>query len=133
MNKNKLFQLVKKEAENLKIHATSEEIAKLDLKYLDPEYKDKCVYGLMTRHCESKRANELIMQCCERVYEAEEARIHATMEVAILNGKPKIEKRSKYFSPIEVYIGLRGQKENGNNKNLVDFLKGETDTLTFNK
>lgn len=133
MNKNKLYQLVKKEAENLKVHATQEEIAQLDLEYLEPNYKESCVYGLMTGHCESKRATELIVQCCERVYKAEAARIHATMEVAILNGKPKIETRVSYFSPIEVYIGLPGQKVNGNNKNLIDFLKGETNTLTFNK
>lgn len=51
---------VRKEAENLRVHATKEELGKLNLKYLDPNITVRCYYGLMTGECDSPRASELI-------------------------------------------------------------------------
>lgn len=47
LNQQELFLLVKQEAENLKVHATQEELSNLSFDKLDPLNADACVYGLM--------------------------------------------------------------------------------------
>ena len=120
------------EATLLKANALPEELAKLNFAELDGSNKTKCIYGQMTNHCESRRATELIEQCCERVYN--KANWFSECE---LNGKPTTSSRYHYFSPIEVLIGIEEiqsrSKKTGkiNQKRLIAFLTGKTKKLNL--
>ena len=114
-----LLDDVRKEAEALKVHATKEELGRLNIEDLDPASTIRCYYGLMTGECDSPRASELI-QKCTAIY---------------LDGPPReldtvgitSEFHEYRWSPIEYYIGLPDAK----NANLIAYLKGETETLVL--
>jgi hypothetical protein len=118
--------LVKEEAKNLKKHATKEELDNLNIEYLDSEDYEKCVYGQLTGDCFSERAEYLILNSCERVYESD-----YTISKSKINGKPLKDRRTKYWSPIEVFIAQNINNTNGNNKILIDYLKDKRKTLNF--
>lgn len=130
-----LVELVKKEAENLRDRLKVKEKHKLNFEKLNPNYPSYCIYGQATGHCESERANFLIRNCCERVYEVT-TNINR-FENCKLNGKPKKvpddKRMDKYFSPIELYIyqNRRSVSRKKYNKILIDYLKGLTDTLNI--
>ena len=135
---------VRKEAEALRVHATKEEISNLDIEILVPEYYDQCIYGLMTGDCFSRRASELIFNCCHRFFKSnDDADNHFITEVPrgrfqeFVNGQ-KIEgvetssdlhvhreECGSHFSAIEAYI----LSPEANNANLISYLRGETEML----
>lgn len=128
-----LAELVVKEAKNIRKHATKKEIGNLELKRLDPNSINDCIYGQMTGHCYSQRANELILVCAERVYIP--INYNSTIIDTRLNGKPHIiednsDRRYTYHSPIEKYILLAEEKKQKGIEKLVKFLKGERKTLS---
>lgn len=133
MDKRILVSLVKKEAKNLKTKATKEEIRKLGFRTLRPQNRFACIYGQMVGDCFSPRANKLIKDCAQRVYN----KIGAGICEASLNGKPKIDdegdREKGWFSPIECFIDFKENQINGNNDILIDYIKGKTNKLTFNK
>lgn len=109
---------VRKEAEALRVHATSEERERLDIETLDPSNVYNCIYGMCTGHCESERASHLIKKCAPTFIASE--------------SDPDLMKttnlyRSYHWSPIEYYIGF----PEANNANLISYLRGETETLTL--
>jgi len=126
--------LVIAEATKLKKNATPEEIADLDFEYLHPSQLDLCVYGQMTGNCFSDRAAELIKLSCKQIFDHNINRKEADAKMGDtygkLNGKP-LDDRSSYWSPIEVFICMPRNQKNGNNKRLIDYLKGETKKLTL--
>lgn len=133
-----LIELVKKEAENLRNNSTEEERAKLNISMLDPDERKHCIYGQMTGSCFSHRSHRLITECCERVYHALPERLITScniFESSQLNGKPKISKygdrASHWFSPIEAFITIPHNQETRNNEILIDYIKGNTDTIEF--
>lgn len=128
--KQVMQQLVKEEAKNLKKNATQEEIAKLNFSDLVPTDSEKCIYGQLTGCCWNGRAIELIKKSCKRVYTPNYDEDKDTLADAKVNGKPK-EDRDAYWSPIEVFIYQDKNTENGNNKKLIDYIKGKTETLEF--
>lgn len=132
---------VRKEAEALRVHATSEERERLDFGIFNPTVQDECIYGQMTGHCFSGRAARLIKLCTQRYFN------HSVLPdlygeittmnhiVKNVNGKDVadflIERTHRqsmsHFSAIEAYILL----PEANNANLISFLRGETETLTL--
>lgn len=121
-----LKQLVLEEATKLRKNATKEEIEKLDFKYFDPDDKTQCIYGMMTGHCSTNRAVELIRASCSRVYDK-----HSSVGLdeplsKTLNGSPLDKHRNYWWSPIEVYISYEDKEAN---YRLIQFLKGERETL----
>lgn len=127
---------VRKEAEALKIHATKEELAKLDTKLLDPESRTGCIYGGIATHCDSPRAIELISKCACRFF------IDNALSDIQYDGFEGIAKHVNgikvddlaglrhfsdyaHYSAIEAYILL----PEANNANLISYLRGETETL----
>ena len=128
------------EAIALKQHATKEELDRLDFITVNAYSIVSCIYGQMTGSCHSDRAIELINKCavsfiatsfplglgdvqgindfCNNIIpNSDEAKAHN------ING------RTRYFSPIEVYIVLA----NSNKKALIDFLQGKTKSLNLEK
>jgi hypothetical protein len=120
-------QLVIEEATNLKKHATQEELNKLDIKRLFSSQVDLCVYGQMTGICFSERATELMKTCCKRVYNTDAGSVRDCS----VNGSPENKNRIHFWSPIEVFIDQYRNQNNGNNEQLIKFLKGEIDVLNF--
>ena len=128
-------ELVKTEASNLRRKATKDEIGNLDFYYLDSSNVTACIYGQMTGDCFSERANKLIVSCAERVYRfsSKSGKDFNTdvLEKNKINGKPTLEGRDHYFSPIEVFIHNKKNRDNGNNERLVKYLemvKGNRET-----
>jgi hypothetical protein len=120
-------QLVIEEATNLKKHATQAELNKLNFSILNSEHIELCVYGQMTGICFSSRATELMKTCCKRVYNTD----GDSVRDCSVNGSPENKYRSYFYSPIEVFIDQYRNRENGNNEQLIKFLKGEIDVLNF--
>lgn len=124
-----MWELAIKEAKKLKKFATQEEKDSLDIETFNGESKMRCIYGQMTGHCESIRANELILKSCEKVYSTKKVRNLANGK---LNGKPnKVDTTLRtqiYVSPIEMLIfdnhaGIEAAKK------LIPFIKGEIKTI----
>lgn len=113
---DQLKEDVRKEAEALRVHATKEELSRLDNETLDPSDIHLCVYGMCTGNCESSRASQLIKKC---------APIYISSESDPDHMKTVIEFRAYHWSPIEYYIG----HPDATNKSLIAYLRGETETL----
>lgn len=128
INSKKLKELVVKEATALKEKATKKELNNLDFGQLNPISSLNCVYGQMAGHCDSDRAIQLMKECCERVYERGTTDVWNSFIGVKLNGSPQAKPRERWFSPIEVFI-IQRDNEGENNKKLIDFLKGKTETL----
>lgn len=139
-----LHEAVLHEATALRQHATPEEINRLNILDLDPGLTTQCIYGQMTGHCGTPRAKELMSQCCKRVfdYNFSPPSYDEKEALAALNGEFQgqgwLEETTKfyngqrihirnwsYLSAIEGYILL----SNSNQKGLIAYIKGETDTL----
>jgi hypothetical protein len=129
---------VRKEAEALKIHATKEELSKLDIASFDANCNDTCIYGLIARTCTTARAHELISKCCKVLIEngrflprskgVDSIRLAPMVDSETLNEARTIGggmTNLKYLSTIEAYIML----PEANNANLIAFLRGETESL----
>ncbi len=129
VSSKELFLVVRQEANNLLKYATSDELSKLNFKRLDASRRDECIYGQMTGHCDSRRSMELMELSAERVFYA----ANTPAESNELNGSPKDLPRYHYWSPIEVFISKRENMNNGNNAQLVSFLRGKRKTLRFAK
>lgn len=128
--KETLHSLVKAEAESLRIKAKKKELDNLDFNSLKPNDITLCVYGQMTGHCYSDRAGKLINSCAVKVYTTDDTLSDALLGKKLGNS-PKKEQRDYYFSPIEVFIYKKENQKNGNNKMLIDYLKGKRKTLRF--
>jgi hypothetical protein len=98
------------------VHATKEELGRLDFEVLDPNHPERCIFGLMTGECDSDRASELI-QLCTKVFLKNK---DCSDEIEVTDKFKKWK-----WSPIEVYI----MRPEARNENLIAFLKGETDNL----
>jgi hypothetical protein len=130
----KLKELVRIEADNLRKHASGSELSKLDFDSLDVNNTQLCVYGQMTGFCHSPRAIELIKSSAQEfVFVNEDS---GFIELEFENFKNRwirkefksvnsVEYSERYFSPIETYIYQTDAK----NKELIEYLRGETDTL----
>lgn len=95
------------------------ERANLDFKTFDSGDPSFCIYGQMTGDCRSKRSLELLNKCT----------VPYSGSLVWLNKNVKDDFKGYYsgYSPIEFYICQRGAK----NKTLIDFLKGNRETLTI--
>ena len=136
-----LIKLVKEEARNLKKKATKTELSNLDFKELNPSTPHRCIYGQITGDCFEERAKNLIEKCATKIYQYKENM--NGLYNSELNGKPNFEIQSRkgfsflctpdiiHYSPIECFITNPLNKRNGNNKTLINYLKGKTKTLRF--
>lgn len=132
-------ELVIKEATNLKKHATSAELNKLNFDELNGNNKFRCVYGLMTGNCLSERSLELIRKCATKVYKTDPTNMSIFNNT--LNGNPKsiegVTNRNRlynYTSPIENLLNKYKPSQHIKSKKilkLVKFLKDETKELVF--
>jgi hypothetical protein len=114
---DQLKEDVRKEAEALRVHATKEELSRLDFETMVPYLCDKCPYGQMTGEYDSGRATQLISMCAPVFVKGD------------VQSFKLIETSASFidfsWSPIQYYIMGAEVK----NKNLIAFIKGETETL----
>jgi hypothetical protein len=139
LTKETFLQDVRIEVEGLKANATQEEISKLNIEYFDADSKFGCIYGQMTGTCSSARAKELMDKSCVRVTKFSDNVDDKTFDVVAkkINGKYTSQTWEKtwgngiysrnfnHLSMIELYIFLKGASP----KNIMDYLKGEVETL----
>lgn len=103
-----LEQLAFKEALMIKDSATKEEKNKLNIHLLDPDSKEQCIYGLLTGHCNSERAIQLLNKYASPLTGAMYMSVDGGHKRNIL-----ISHRSNYnsmYSPLEDYILMTNAK-----------------------
>lgn len=121
---SKLKQEVTQEAKNIRKYATKDERARLDFERLIPQSPRRCIYGQMTGTCRSSRAIQLLSKCALPYWSFKTSRkLPEAKRKNTSYGESDI-----YFSPIESYI----MQPKADNKALIAFIKGETDTLSLN-
>jgi hypothetical protein len=143
--KKQFIEDVKKEARALKKTATVEEIDSLDFQHFNPESPSGCIYGQMTGNCRSKRASELIFNCCKRYvdmppddhayalptnFDEMKECINGEKIPGVKSAHDLYEKRDDtiwHFSSIEAYIMMPDAKS----ANLIDYLKGTRNDLVL--
>lgn len=115
------------EATKLKSCATQKELKKLNFNRLRPNDKSRCIYGQMTKNCFNKRATELL-NCCTVPYSSDTGDYIRT-RVKSFNDKNRTDWKydNWVFSAIEFYI----TQDSAKNNNLIDYLKGNKETLTI--
>jgi len=122
MTSEKLLELVKQEADNIKVHATQAEKDKLDIDNFSGLFPTTCLYGQLTGNCFSDRATELLNLC--------------TMPFTpdLKRFTPSTSNRSfkdfRQYSPIEYLIFQGCSKKD--EQNLIDYIQGKNDTLELN-
>lgn len=118
--------LAVEEANNLKLHATREELQRLHITTLVPQRQDLCIYGMMTGNCLSVRALTLL-KLCTQPYSGSISGLILTYGYCSFNerNRPILGPYCMVFSPIEFYINQPYAK----NPELIAYLKGETETL----
>lgn len=133
---------VKAEAMALRENATEDERHKLSFRTLRPRDYDSCIYGQMTGNCVSDRASLLIFKCCTRYFDMPQDEsgfyvdsfdkikkyANGKKVKGVHSGRQLKETRIgdiSHFSSIETYILWPQAKR----KNLIAYLRGETDTL----
>jgi hypothetical protein len=132
-----LIEGVYEEAARLRQFAKKSELAKLDFDDLRPEVKTLCIYGSMTGNCDSLRSVELLKKCATIAVASDDfnGEISCHFEPTLLedifirssySDKYDYNYEEKYaYSAIETYIVQVG----ADHKALIDYLKGESDTL----
>lgn len=123
-----LYNLVKTEAENLKIHATEKELSRLIFEEITPHKRTKCIYGQLTGNCISERAEELIIKCCTKVYKSNGGYIMSSELIDFPKDEMRFFLEFNFFSPIEKFLYVSDANEKSK---LIDYLKGHTKTLNF--
>ncbi|MEK6879624.1 MAG: hypothetical protein AABY22_08460 [Nanoarchaeota archaeon] len=130
----KLKELVIQEANNLKKYAAKIEIERLDFEILNPSSYSKCIYGQLTGDCFSQRAENLIKSCCTKIYKNSYT-VGSLSNLKEIHDDIETIKRDMFYnshwSPIEVFIYKPANQKNGNNEQLVKFIKGEIPELKF--
>jgi hypothetical protein len=136
----KLQALVKEEATALRHFATENELKKLNFDHLNSQNRTDCVYGQIAGDCTNERALDLIRKCAGKCFLSNgRTPERSIMNSAVNPGKLTSKERYSigatrpygFFSPIECFIDILENQKNGNNRRLISYLKGETDTLEF--
>lgn len=135
--KKQFIEDVKKEAAAIRRNAAPDELNNLNIKEFNPLNEEECIYGQMTGNCRSIRAVDLITKCCKRFFknevfgEFDDCKSDVEFSEALgtcVNGKKSETPYSlEYISSIEAYIAL----PTANTKNLIAYLKGETNDLNL--
>ena len=119
---NNLKELVIAEAHALREHATQEERERLDFDNFRPLHREGCIYGQMCFDCRSERAMKLLSLCA--VPFSDMLSTFAEPQDGFNSNQFSMDGA---FSPIEFYIA----RSNSNSATLIQFLRGERDSLTI--
>lgn len=122
MKKQEFLNMVLVEADHLRKHATDEEKGRLDFDSLDIDDVTRCIYGQMTGRCNNRRANELYAKTFNSLSMETGNSNKGTVLFSVVMKSQINTEASLIFSPIEVYITMKGAK----NESLISYIKGET-------
>ncbi len=121
------------EIEALRIHASSEQKAKLDFDSFEPMSGEQCIYGQMTGDCFSAEAAKLIKKCSSKLVTFNTY----LKELSDLESYPKIEAteitrdNTEYYTLLEQFITML--EYNKYNQNILSYIKGTSRKLTLKK
>ena len=128
MTNEQFYQAVHEEATLLRQHATPEQKSLLDFEDMSPNNPNRCIYGQMTGSCFSLDAHLLLGKCAIPVADLEEITQVDRVEELVLGETDSFEihdEERDFASAIETYIYLVDSK----NKELMDYIKGDSDTF----
>jgi len=121
---------VREEIEHIKKHATQHELSNLDYSWFNPFYPNKCIYGMMTGHCDSRRANKLYNKKYGSIgdHNSEDKPTQTLKELvgddSYFNDDEDFFEIDS-FTPLEVYVSLKDARK----RNVVKYLKNEISEL----
>jgi hypothetical protein len=149
ITKAQFLNEVKHEIDSLKKHATKAELSRLNFRTFDPNFATDCIYGQMTGTCASRRAKQLMDKSCVRIFDTSSIGSDSLDDISnfnslkkYINGKytdiswreatafsksigNEFGRDYDYLSALEGYIQTKGAK----NKEILEYLKGERETL----
>ena len=146
MNKEQFLNAVSQEVKQLKVHASSEELSKLNFNNLYVNTIHNCIYGQMTGDCTNSRARELMDICCDVTFDIEdkieaETLLNYQTTNEIVEGREFLPNKGQswtssnkgynkirsflYLSSLEGYIKLTDAK----NEHIISYLKDEEKEL----
>lgn len=143
-SEEEFLSLVMQEIENIKLHATPDQINRLDFSTLHPESYNDCIYGQMTGFCRSPIAAELINACTPVVLSVDGIKMNECggnfenldrikmFKVSPTGAPLKIIPVSyaSRLSMLEVYI-MTDKARGAVNENIIDYIKGTTKKLNL--
>lgn len=126
-----LRQLALQEIKNLWVHATKEELARLDHNAINPFSIDNCIYGQLTGDCDSGRAHELIRLCTWAIYKLDD-----DIRITVGFGPMEIERADldmvyraqNFLSPLELALFFMTHKQK---EETVSYLSGMIATCSL--
>lgn len=142
ITKEEFLQDIRDEIEALKLNATQHERDRLNPLLFNPMRQDNCIYGQMTGWCTNKRAHDLILKSCKRVFYRKSINDSPlcnlqrnTISTALkkLNGEPTqkqldhYNRDDYYLSALEGYIMLKETKKF--HRGILSYIKGTSGTL----
>lgn len=131
ITKEKLINLVKIEADNLKKFVSKEDLYKLEFYKLQSNNVYLCIYGQITVDRYSDKARYLIEKCCTVFISNIDIFNPYTVNLNTIKEDTVFTNRN--FTTIECFISIDENKKNGNNFRLIEYLKGESDILVLIK
>ena len=138
MKKEDFLKAVSHEVEQLKAHATKEELERLKIENFDPFFTTQCIYGQMAERCDSERAKELMDKACIKTFgmgddglEYLEDENFDTVKKYLkeeYKGQTWVDngiRTYKYISALEGYIALKDAKV----EHIFEYLQDKVKTL----
>jgi hypothetical protein len=106
--KRKVFnEMVSKEINHLRTHATYEEKGRLDFETFDRSDDTYCIYGQMTGDCHSDRSKELMPKIFQSI-------------------GIKYFKEGGYFTALEKYLFMVNSEKH---EEIINYIKGDSQIL----
>ncbi len=147
VTKDQFLQDVRAEIDAIKQNATREELDRLNESYFIPDSPTRCIYGLMTGHCDTSRAKEIMDKSCIRQMDYSKPKSDAHVHIdelfaqGLVNGsydqRRWLSKDTHnksihitnwyYLSALEGYVMTNEGKEKG--PEIIAYLKGEKEEL----
>jgi hypothetical protein len=107
MERKVFNEMVSKEINHLRTHATAEEKSKLDFISFDYQDHEHCIYGQMTGDCFSDRAKELM------------PKTYTSASIGFFN-------KGENFTALEKYLFMVNSKKH---LEIINYIKGDSQIL----
>ncbi len=121
---DQFITMVREEINHIKIHATKDEIINLKMKHFAADSYTHCIYGLMTGHCENRRARELYPKSHDKLGVKSD---HCSIfYMGIEEGSGLKIKKPVMLTPLESFLFHTSSRQH---KMIFKYLKGKSDKL----
>ena len=126
MKKSEFIQEVCNEINTIKERATKKEIGRLNFDKFEHAHSGECIYGQMTKDCNSKRANQLYIKSLDEISKPSAYANTDENGNDVYKFKDLDLERGNNFTYLESYLFTCSRKTQ---KEIIEYLKGESTEL----